>query len=148
MSRGDLDAGIENYRLYSESERSGIETLRTLAELYERRGDPLAAARVTDQALQYNSKDKDLLERKDRYYYSVMPDDLRRRLEHYGPGFDTVYCMHKARTILDGRYSDVDWLDVAHHLTQLALVVKPDILMVKLLLARVQLRLGERDRAL
>jgi tetratricopeptide (TPR) repeat protein len=147
MSRGDVDAAIENYRLYSESERSGIETLRILAELYERRGDPLAAARVTDQALQYNSKDKDLLERKDRYYYSVMPDQLRRQLEHYGPGFDTAYCLTKARTILDGRYTDMDWMDVAHHLTQLALVVKPDHLPAKLLLARVQLRLGERDRA-
>jgi tetratricopeptide (TPR) repeat protein len=147
MSRGDVDAAIENYRLYSESERSGIETLRILAELYERRGDPLAAARVTDQALQYNGKDKDLLERKDRYYYSVMPDDLRRRLEHYGPGFDTAYCLNKAKTILDGRHADVEWLDVAHHLTQLALVVKSDSLPAKLLLARVQLRLGERDKA-
>ena len=44
MSRGDLDAAIENYRLYSESRRSGLETLRTLADLYERKGDPLAAA--------------------------------------------------------------------------------------------------------
>ncbi len=147
MSRGDVDAAVENYRLYSESERSGIETLRILAELYERRGDPLAAARVTDQALQYNSKDKDLLERKDRYYYSVMPDDLGRRLEHYGPGFDTAYCLSKARTILDGRYTDMEWLDVAYHLTKLALVVKPDSLPAKLLMARVQLRLGERDQA-
>jgi tetratricopeptide (TPR) repeat protein len=147
MSRGDIDAAIENYRLYSESERSGIETLRTLAELYERRGDPLAAARVTDQALQYNGKDRDLLERKDRYYYSVMPDDLRRRLEHYGTGFDVGYCLHKARTILDSRHADLDWLDVAHHLTQLALVVKPDSLQAKLMLAREELRLGERDKA-
>jgi tetratricopeptide (TPR) repeat protein len=147
MSRGDVVAAIENYRLYSESERSGIETLRILAALYERRGDPLAAARVTDQALQYNSKDKDLLERKDRYYYSVMPDDLGRRLEHYGPGFDTAYCLSKARTILDGRFTDMEWLDVAYHLTKLALVVKPDSLPAKLLMARVQLRLGERDQA-
>jgi tetratricopeptide (TPR) repeat protein len=147
MTRGDLDAAIENFRLYTESERSGIETLRTLAELYARRGDPLAAARVTDQALQYNSKDRDLLERKDTYYYSVMPDDLRRRLEHFGHGFDVGYCLHKARTILDGRNLDVEWLDVAHHLTQLALVVQPDNLTAKLLLARVQLRLGERDQA-
>ena len=147
MSRGDVDAAIENYRLYSESERSGIETLRTLAELYERRGDPLAAVRVTDQALQYNAKDRDLLERKDKYYYSVMPDVLQRQLEHYGPGFDVTYCLQKARTILEGRHVDVDWLDVAYHLTQLALVVKPDNLSAKLMLARVQLRLGERDKA-
>jgi tetratricopeptide (TPR) repeat protein len=147
MSRGDLDAAIENYRLYSESERTGIETLRVLAELYERRGNPLAAARVTDQALQYNAKDKDLLERKDRDYYSVMPSDLKANLEHYGPGFDIDYCLKKARSILDGRYTDLEWLDVAHHLTQLALVLKPESLVAKVMLARLLLRLGERERA-
>ncbi len=147
MSRGDLDAAIENYRLYSESERSGVETLRVLAELYERRGDPLAAARVTDQALQYNARDKDLLERKDRYYYSVMPSDLKARLEQYGPGFDVDYCLKKARSILDSRYTDLEWLDVAHHLTQLALVLKPESLVAKVMLARLLLRMGERDRA-
>jgi tetratricopeptide (TPR) repeat protein len=147
MGRGDLDAAIENYRLYSESERSGVETLRILADLYERRGDPLAAARVTDQALQYNAKDKDLLERKDRYYYSIMPSDLKARLEHYGYGFDVDYCLRKSRSILDGRYTDLEWLDVAHHLTQLALVIKPESLAAKMLLARVLLRLGEKERA-
>src|SRR5262249_18726099 len=112
-----------------------------------RRGDPLAAARSTDQALQYNGKDADLLERKDRYYYSVMPEDLQRRLEHFGPGFDVAYCLQKSKTILE-RYNDLDWLDMAHHLTRLALVVRPDSLQAKLLLARVQMRLGERDEAL
>jgi tetratricopeptide (TPR) repeat protein len=147
MAREDIDAAIENYRLYSESERSGVETLRVLAELYERRGDPLAAARVTDQALQYNAKDKDLLERKDRYYYSVMPSDLKARLEHYGTGFDVDYCLRKSRSILDGRLTDPEWLDVAHHLTQLALVIRPESLGARMLLARVLLRLGERERA-
>jgi tetratricopeptide (TPR) repeat protein len=147
MHRGDVDAAIENYRLYSESERSGVETLRILAELYERKGDPLAAARVTDQALQYNAKDKDLLERKDRYYYSVMPSDLKARLEHYGQGFDVDYCLRKSKGIIDGHYADPEWLDVAHHLTQLALVMTPDSLVAKVLLARILLRLGERERA-
>jgi tetratricopeptide (TPR) repeat protein len=147
MARGDTDAAIENYRLYSESERSGVETLRVLAELYERKGDPLAAARTTDQALQYNAKDKDLLERKDRYYYSVLPSDLKARLEQYGPGFDVDYCLRKGRSILDGRYTDPEWLDVAHHLTQLALVIRPESLSARVLLARILLRLGEKERA-
>jgi tetratricopeptide (TPR) repeat protein len=146
LARDDVEAAIENFRLYSESERSGVETLRTLAGLYERRGDALAAARVTDQALQYNSKDTDLLERKDRYYYSIQPEELKRRLEQYGPGFDVAYCLQKARQILD-RHTDAEWLDVAHHLTQLALVVHPESAQAKLLLARGYLRIGERDRA-
>jgi len=32
-SRDDLEAAIENYQLFAESERSGLETLRILAEL-------------------------------------------------------------------------------------------------------------------
>ncbi len=148
LARGDLDAAVENYHLYAESERSGLETLRTLATLYEKKGDALSALRVNDQALVYNPKDKDLLERKDRYYYSVMPDQLRARLESMRTGFDLDYCVRKARSILDGRYTDVEWLDVAYHLIQLALVIKPESLMVKVLLAKVQLRYGERDKAI
>jgi len=102
QAAGDLDAAIENYHLYAESERSGLETLRTLADLYERRGDPLMALRVTEQALLYNPRDKDLLVRKDKYYYSVMPDDLRARLDVVGGGFDFDYCLRRTRTILDG----------------------------------------------
>jgi tetratricopeptide (TPR) repeat protein len=147
LARDDIDAAIEDYRLYSESERSGIETLRTLAGLYERKGDALAAARVTAQALQYNGKDKDLLERKDKYYYSIMPEDLRARLEQVRGWFDFDYCLTKARTILDGRHVDMEWLDVAHHLIQLALVVHPDSRPAQVLLARALLRYGERDQA-
>lgn len=146
LARDDTAAAVENYRLYSESERAGVETLRTLAGLYERQGDALAAARATDQALQYNAKDADLLERKDRYYFSIQPEALRARLEHHAVGFDVDYCVRKSRLIVD-KYTDPEWLEVADHLTTLALVVKPDSLAAKLLQARVKLRLGDRDRA-
>jgi tetratricopeptide (TPR) repeat protein len=148
LARGDIDAAIENYHLYAESERAGLETLRTLAGLYERKGDALSAMRVTDQALVYNPKDKDLLQRKDRYYYSVQPEQIRARIESVRAWFDFDYCVRKARSILDGRYTDVEWLDVAHHLIQLALVVMPDCRTVKVLLAKVLLRYGERDKAI
>jgi tetratricopeptide (TPR) repeat protein len=147
VARGDLHAAIENYHLCAESERSGLETLRTLAGLYERVGDPLLALRVTEQALLYNAKDKDLLERKDRYYYSVMPDDLRRRLDLVRHGFDVDYCLRKARTLLDTRGGDLDLLDWAEHLLRVAEVVQPDSLTLKVLLARARLRRGERDEA-
>ncbi len=145
---GDLDAAIENLHLYAESERSGLETLRTLADLYERKGDPLMALRVTEQALLYNPRDKDLIGRKDKYYYSVMPDDLRARLDVVKSGFDFDYCMRRARTVLDGRLqSDAEWLDVALHLIQLAMVVKPESLTAKMLYTRLRLRFGERAEA-
>jgi tetratricopeptide (TPR) repeat protein len=149
LARDDLDAAIENYHLYAESERSGLETLRTLASLHEKKGDALSAMRVTDQALAaYNAKDKDLLERKDRYYYSVLPEQLRPRLDAVRAWFDFDYCLRKARSILDGRYTDLEWLDVAHHLIQLALVIRPESLTVKILQAKVLLRYGEREKAL
>src|SRR5262249_3263623 len=146
MKRDDVDAAIEDFRLYSESPYSGIETLRTLAELYKRKGDVLAAARAVDQALQFNSRGADLLQRKDDYYSSIEPEDLQARLEHYGRGFDMAYCLAKSRQAL--QYTDTVWLDVAQRLTRLALVVQPDSRPAKLLLARVELRLTGRDQAM
>jgi tetratricopeptide (TPR) repeat protein len=148
LARGDLDAAIENYHLYAESERSGLETLRTLAGLYEQKGDPLSALRVNDQALVYNAKDKDLLERKDRYYYSALPEQVKAAPEAVKAGLDLDYCLRRARAILDDRrYEGLEWLDVARHLIEVALAVRPDNLAAKVLLARTRLRYGERDEA-
>ena len=55
------------------------------------------ALRTTEQALLYNPRDKDLIDRKDKYYYSVMPDDLRARLDLVRNAFDVDYCMRRAR---------------------------------------------------
>jgi tetratricopeptide (TPR) repeat protein len=147
LKHDELDAAAENYQLYTEYERSGLETLRTLADIHERRGDPLAALRFTDQALVYSAKDKDLLERKDRYYYSVMPDMLRPRLESLKSGFDVAYCLRKARSLLDVRGGDLDLVDWAQHLTELAVLVTPESLATKVLLARIKLRRGEKEEA-
>jgi tetratricopeptide (TPR) repeat protein len=144
---GLTDTAIENYHLYLEYERSGLETLRTLANLYERRGDPLAALRFTEQALIYDAKDADLLARKDRYYYSVLPEDLRSRLDWIKPAFDVDYCIRKAKSILDAKQWDLDSLDWAQHLAELARVVKPDDMTARLLIARARLRRGEKEEA-
>jgi predicted Zn-dependent protease len=77
-----------------------------------------------------------------------MPEQLSSRLESARPWFDVDYCQRKARSILDGRQTDVEWLDVAHHLTQLALLVKPESLTLKILLSKLLLRYGERERAI
>jgi tetratricopeptide (TPR) repeat protein len=148
LAHDRIDLAIENYQLYTEFERSGLETLRTLAELYERRGDPLSALRVTEQALLYNAKDKDLLERKDRYYYSVLPDDLRARLDMIRGGFDVSYCLKKARAVLDAKNWDLDLLDWAQHLAELVRVVQPESLAAKVLVARARLRRGEKEEAM
>lgn len=146
--RGDFDAAIENYRLYVENDRSGLETLRILADLYEKKGDPLVALHYTEMALVYNGRDKDLLDRRDRYYYSVMPEDLRARRETYGGGADAEYCLRKAKSLLDVRDADIDLIDWAQHLIELALVLKPESVRIQVLRARTMLRRGERDQAL
>lgn len=145
-SRDDLDGAIENYQLYAESDRSGLETLRTLAELYEKHGDVFPALFTVEKALLYNSKEADLLEKKDRYYYSIMPDDLRARKETI-KGFDVGYCLKKARAILDMKDADLDMLDWAQHLIELVRVMQPDSLTTKVLSARALRRRGEIDQS-
>jgi tetratricopeptide (TPR) repeat protein len=153
VTRGDLDTAIENYHLYTENERSGLETLRTLAGLYEKKQDQRSignAIRVVEIALVYDGKDKDLLDRKDRYYYSLEPAELQARLETLGKAIDVDYCITKAKTILDGKYSDDTEQQMLHwglHLAELARVVRPESVQVRWLCARARLRRGERDEA-
>ncbi|HEX5271515.1 MAG TPA: hypothetical protein VFW33_13555, partial [Gemmataceae bacterium] len=147
MAAGETDMAIENYRLFSESERSGVETLRTLAGLYEQKGDVLAALLTAERGLLYNSKDRDLLERKDRYYISVMPEWFRGHPERVPSGFDLAYCLNKSRSLLNLREIDLDTLDWAQHLADLAFAVKPESVTARVLLARAKLRRGEKEQA-
>src|SRR5262249_58777108 len=123
-------------RVYAEYERAGVETLRTMASLYEQKGDALAALRVTDRALVYNPKDKARLARKDRYYYSATPEVLKANLDPAGPELDVDYCLRKAKELLDNPDIDLDVVDWAEHLIALALVVKPASRPAKVLRAR------------
>jgi len=145
----ETDRAIENFKLYTEAPTSGIETLRTLAGLYEKKGDVLSAIRATDAGLCHNGTDADLLQRKERYYYSLEADVLRANLEQVRPSFDVTYCIAKAKTILEGPMAqDEAWLDVARHLSELASIVSPANVASKLVQGRILLRYGERDRAI
>jgi tetratricopeptide (TPR) repeat protein len=144
-STNDLDGAVEDYQLYTEYERSGLETLRVLADIYEQKGDVLGALHTTEKALCYDRKDKNLLERKDRYYYSLTPDVLRTHAEAMRGSFDIDYCLRKARTLLDFKEADLDVLDWAQHLAELAQIVQPDSPAAKTLRARALRRRGEID---
>jgi tetratricopeptide (TPR) repeat protein len=144
---GDFDAAIENYQLYTEYERSGLETLRVLAGVYEQKGDVLGALRSNEKALIYAPKDKELLERKDRYYYSVMPDVLRAQVDAVREGFDVDYCLRKARALLDFKDAEPDVIAWAEHLAELAQIVRPDSSAARVLRARALRRRGEIDPA-
>jgi tetratricopeptide (TPR) repeat protein len=147
VARGDLRSAVEDYQLYTLYDRAGLETYRTLADLHEQLGDALAALRVNEQALVYNAKDRDLLARRDRYYYSVMPEQLRSAPDSLKQAVDVRYCLTKARQVLDHRDSDFESLDWAQHLAEVALAVQPEGIAAQVLLARAKLRRGDRDEA-
>jgi tetratricopeptide (TPR) repeat protein len=146
LKRGDLDAAVENYHLYTEYERAGVETYRTLADLYEKKGESWSALYCTEQALLYNSDD-DLLKRKDRYYYSIKPEELEAKRESVQKWFDVAYCIQKAKWVLDKSQADLDVLDWASHLVELAQVMQPASQNVRVLRARILRRRGEQDKA-
>jgi len=138
---------IYNYTLYSHSESSGKETLRSLAQMYENDGQVLAALKATEDALTRGT-DKDLNDRKDRYYYSVDPDKLRPKADEVRGHFDVKYCVKKAKQLLDSNSPELDVLDWATHLAKVALVMEPKNLMATVQMARSHLRRGERDDGL
>jgi tetratricopeptide (TPR) repeat protein len=154
-ARGDLDAAIESYTLYTESEASGVDTLRHLANLYEKKAAKdndnacvLNALRMTEQGLMYNSSDKDLLERKDRYYNDLEPATVKPKLESIKKWFDLSYCLRKAKTILDSKNADLDMVEWALRLAVLARAVAEKSIAARVCEARARLRKGERDAAL
>ena len=141
------DDAIENLKLFTESPESGAGVLRQITELYERKRDPLSALEWNEKALMFDHRDKELLERKDRYYYSVRPDDLSARLQQVRELFDVGYCIRKARSLLDLKAGGPEQVDWALHLVELARVVEPENVTLLTLAARARLRRGEQDLA-
>jgi tetratricopeptide (TPR) repeat protein len=143
----DWKEAIQNYTLYAQSEGSGKETLRTLAQMYENDGQVLAALRTVEDALTRGT-DADLTARKDKYYYSVDPDELRTRTDEVRGHFDVKYCAKKAKQLLDSNAPELDVLDWATHLARLAVVMEPKNLVANVQMARCHLRRGERDEGM
>jgi Tetratricopeptide repeat len=159
MKANELDAALEAYKFYTQFEQGQLETYRTLAELFERKAKQLEtgqpqqskeniwlALNCTEHALSYNGADANLLARKDSYYYSLTPDDLKPKLAE-APWFDVDYCLAKSRSVLDRYNGDLDLLDWAGHLAALARVAKPSALAPRLLSARVHRLRGETGEA-
>jgi tetratricopeptide (TPR) repeat protein len=144
----NIDRAIENWSLYVESNQSGLDTLRLLAELYERKGDALAALHFNEKALMLDGKNKFLLDKKDQYYYSVEPEDLQTRLDMVRKTFDVGYCARKAKSLLNARGAGSDQIEWASHLLRLARVVQPTHLGVLMMTAHAHLKRGEQSEAI
>jgi tetratricopeptide (TPR) repeat protein len=138
-----LDTALDAYKFYSQFDGAGLETYRTLAELFEKKQDFWNALHCTEHALTYNGQDADLLERKDRYYYNLMPADVQARLEQVRGWFDTHYCIEKTRWLLERFNGNLDLLEWAGHLAALTQVVEPDNLSARFLRARIHRLRGE-----
>ncbi|MBI3412376.1 MAG: tetratricopeptide repeat protein [Planctomycetes bacterium] len=157
---GDLDTALDAYKFYSQNERSGVETYRTLADLFERKAERSLAEKdkqnniwlglnCVEHALSYPGagSDPDLAARKDRFYYSITPEDLRSRLEQVHKWFDVDYCLQKTRYVLERYNGDLGLLDWASHLAELAQAAKPSHIGAKVLRARIQRIKGEVNEA-
>lgn len=157
--QGDVDRALDSLKFYTLNDRAGVETYRALAELFEQRAgtrtspkekedDIWWALNCTEHALSYNAKEPDLLARKDKYYYSVSPEEVKARWDQVRLWFDVDYCLNKARWVLDQKNVDLDLLDWANHLADLAQAAKPDSLSAKVVRARVKRLRGEISEAL
>ncbi len=147
LAENRIDAALEAFKFYSQNENAGIETYRILADLFEKKHDVWLALHCCEHALSYNPEDRDLLARKDRYYYSIQPDELQARIESVRKWFDPQYCRDKARWVLEKGGGDAELLDWAAHLTQLALIAQPGSHAARLLKARVCRLRGETTEA-
>jgi tetratricopeptide (TPR) repeat protein len=157
MTQGKIDDALALFKFYSQSERANKETYRTLAELFERKAEEARnegkpeeaqesvwlATHCTQHGLTYDAADKDLLERKDRYYYSIEPAEVRRRWESIHLWFDVDYCIQKTRWLMERYQSNLDLLDWAAHLAELAQQAQPHNLTARLLRSRIRRARGE-----
>lgn len=157
VTMNTIDHALECFKFYSQYEKAGIETWRTLAELFERKHklhpeegeEPLwMALNCTEHGLSYDSSDKDLVSRKDRYYFSITPPELKKRLDNVYKWFDAEYCKQKARFALEKGNGDLELLEWASHLVELAQVYEPAGLSARVLRARVFRVRGESDQAI
>jgi tetratricopeptide (TPR) repeat protein len=139
-----IDAALEAFKFYSTyDDGEKPETYRTLANLFEKKGDIWLALNCTEHALSYNAEDHDLLERKDRYYYSITPAELKVKFASVQGWFDAAYCMEKAHWVLDKMGGNFELLDWAAHLAELAQVAAPENITAKFVQARIHRTRGE-----
>jgi tetratricopeptide (TPR) repeat protein len=144
-----IDAALEAFKFYSTyDDGEKPETYRTLANLFEKKGDIWLALNCTEHALSYNAADHDLLERKDRYYYSITPAELKEKFPSVQRWFDAAYCMEKAHWVLDKMGGNFELLDWAAHLAQLAQVAAPENITAKFIQARIHRTRGEIPEAI
>lgn len=139
------ETALENLLLAAEAPQSGVDTLRMLADLYEQQGNIVQTMHYNEQCLMYDAKNTKYLERKDRCYVSLTPDDLTTHHEKLNKLIDQNYLLKKPKEILDSKTSGQDQLEWAKHLAELLTVIAPTRVAGWVLIGRCFLRLGQND---
>lgn len=145
--RGQLAEAIDNYELYRDSPRSGLETLRTLRELYEATGDLASAIRPVESALAYSLSERERkywVAEKNRLYHDVPVDQVRSRLAKIERFFDFVYCFRRAKSLFDSNGPESE---LVHYLDLASLGGREHLLSVNYLLGRSHMRAGRVPEA-
>jgi len=144
-TEGRSDAALENLHLCIEDPQSGADTLRMLADLYEHKGDVIQTLLYNEQCLMYDAKKTAYLERRDRVYVSLQPDDIRLHEEKLGKVVDVPYLVSKAKQLVEAKNSGGEQFEWALHLCQLALAVNSGKVAAWVLTGRCHLRLGRPE---
>ena len=137
---GNVSAAIENFLLFSESPKSGLDTLRTLQQLYESQGDVLMAIRPVEAALVYSldsSERRRWSDEKARLYAALDVSQVQSRVGQVERFFDFRYCFRRAKSLFE---KNAPAEQVTHYLDLAALGGQRELLNVNYMLGRTHYR--------
>lgn len=138
---------IENFQILADWSQTGIATLETLKDLYEKTGDTVLAIRPVEIALQYSLKEsqrKQWAAEKARLYAAVTAEMVTPKLSLVGKYFDFNYCYRRAKRLFEEKQPTED---IIHFLDLAALGGERFLLNVNYLLGRSYYRQGNIDDA-
>ncbi len=141
--RQSPDAAIENLLLATEATESGVDTLRMLADLYEKKGDIVQTMHFNEQCIMYDGKNKGYQERKERVYVSLTPQDITDHHEKISKLIDLNYLTKKPKELLENKQAGIEQLEWAKHLAELLTVAAPERVAGWVLIGRAFLRLNQ-----
>jgi tetratricopeptide (TPR) repeat protein len=144
---GRLDEAIENLILCIENPDCAADTLRLIAECYEKKGDVLNTLWYNEQCLLYDAKNPTDLDRRSRVYYSLTPDEVRKHAGKLEKVIDQNYLASKTRELLELKNATAEQYEWARHLAEILLAIAPERITGWVLLGRAQLRLGNSVNA-
>lgn len=145
LARDERPVALALLRLYADAPQAGAETQRLIADLCVQEGDIVGALIANARCLVYDAQRPDHLALRDRCYYALTPELVRKEWERLRSAFDIRYCQTRARDLLDMPGSGPVQAAWAEKLTRLALTAEPGDVSAQVLLGRSLLAQGQPD---